>query len=83
MPQQLPIRWFSVDELLPNDGQMVLIREYFRGTQSGIYHADYEVHTYSTKFGFTYVERSYRHLNIKVTHWTPIPPINPQSNEKD
>lgn len=80
----IPIRWYRPSELLPKDGQPVLIREYYRSAKTGKFRYDYEVFYYFKDYGFELEERKYRHLALKVTHWMPIPPLSiRKTNDKN
>lgn len=83
MNNQPPIRWIKPSELLPKDGQTVLIREYFRSAKSGRYVIHVRDFMYFEQYGFELEERIHRHLKYRITHWMPIPPIDTQSSEKD
>ena len=69
-------RWYRPSELLPKDGQIVLIREFYRSAKTGRFKVGYAVIYYDTVLGFKLREDCYDHLGLKVTHWFPIPPVN-------
>ncbi len=77
MNNQTPIRWIKPSERLPEDGQVVLIREYFRSARSGRYVIHVRDFVYFEQYGFELEEYSNRDLKYRITHWMPIPPVEP------
>lgn len=77
MSNQTLIKWFKPSERLPEDGQVVLIREYFRSAKSGRYVIHVREFMYFEEYGFDLEEQIHRHLKYRITHWMPIPPIEP------
>lgn len=83
MSEQTQIRWYKPSERLPEDGQVILIREYLRSARSGRYVVHARDFMYFKQYGFELEEHTYRDLKYRITHWMPIPPIDTQSSEKD
>lgn len=77
MSNQIQIKWYRPSERLPEDGQVVIVREYYRSAKSGRYVNHVKEFMYFEQYGFELEERIYRHLKYRITHWMPIPPINP------
>lgn len=75
MSNQTLVKWYKPSERLPEDGQVVLIREYFRSAKSGRFVIHVRELMYFEQYGFELEERTHRHLKYRITHWMPIPPI--------
>lgn len=75
MSNQISLKWYKPSERLPEDGQVVIIREYFRSAKSGRYVIHVREFMYFEQYGFELEERCNRHLKYRITHWMPIPPI--------
>ena len=76
MTNPIPIKWYKPSERLPDNGLVVIIREYYRSAKTGKFRTDYAVFYYFEDYGFKIEERKHRQLELKVTHWLPIPPLN-------
>ena len=71
-----PIHWRDPQTEKPEDGEMVLIREYYKSPRYGKFVNNYRVFTYLERFGFD-LEENINHFckNYRITHWMRIPPI--------
>lgn len=77
MSNQIPIKWYKPSERLPEDGQIVIVREYYRSAKSGRFVNHFKEFLYLEQYNFELEERILRRLKYRITHWMPIPPINP------
>lgn len=77
MANLIPGKWYKPSERLPEDGQVVLIREYFRSAKSGRFEIHVRELMYFEQYGFELEERIHRHLKYRITHWMAIPPLKP------
>lgn len=66
-------QWRKPEDELPKDGQLVLIREYFRSAESGRFVNHIKEFMFFEKYGFELEERINAHLGYHITHWMPIP----------
>ena len=70
-------RWHDPKTEKPEDGELVLIREYYKSPRYGKFVNNYRVITYWEQFGFEIEENINRFCkNYRITHWMRIPPIN-------
>ena len=68
--------WISVKDALPEDCQLVLVREYFRSRKTGRYVNHVKEMYYFEQFGgFELEEKIHRNIGYRITHWMPIPAI--------
>jgi hypothetical protein len=59
------MKWISVNDRMPEDGQEVIIYSEGGKVEAGVY--------YSNEFGFDYYDVSIRDIIVNVTHWMPLP----------
>lgn len=74
--------WRSVEDELPEDGQKILIREYYRSAKSGRFVNHVKEYIYFAEYGFELEGKKYSCLRYRITHWMPIPPIPDTNTEK-
>lgn len=67
--------WRDPKKELPKDGEMVLIREYFRSARHGRFVNHVREFMYFEQYGFKLEEDINKHLGYRITHWMPIPDI--------
>lgn len=70
--------WKNPKKELPNDGEVVLIREYYHSPKHGIYRNNYRVMTFTIKHGFELEEAINKRKCgfYRITHWMKIPELN-------
>lgn len=73
--EALSSQWLKPEDELPKDGEMVLIREYFRSARSGRYVNHVREFMFFEKYGFELEESINKHLEYRITHWMRIPEI--------
>ncbi|MBD5357422.1 MAG: DUF551 domain-containing protein [Bacteroides sp.] len=71
--EALSSQWRKPEDELPEDGQMVLIREYHRSAKNGRFVNHIREFMFFEQYGFKLEERKNAHLDYRVTHWMPIP----------
>lgn len=68
--------WKNPQKEKPQDGEIILIREYYKSPKNGKYTNEYRVVKYFEKLGFEMFENLYHYVsNYKITHWMSIPDI--------
>ena len=68
-------QWRDPKKELPMDGEIVLIREYYRSAKSGRYVNHVKEFMFFEQYGFDLEERIHKHLKYRITHWMPIPAL--------
>lgn len=73
--EALAEQWIDPKDALPEDGEIVLIREHYRSAKSGRFVTHIIEFRYFSKYGFSVEERCHKNLSLRVTHWMRIPPL--------
>lgn len=78
-------QWISVADRLPEKNKNVLLFSKETGTVigkclNGLFFTETSIHSNGNKELGTYVEFSYKVVNLNVTHWMPLPE-QPQTEE--
>lgn len=68
-------QWHDPKKELPKDGEIVLIREYFRSARHGRFVNHVREFMYFEQYGFKLEEDMNKHLGYRITHWMPIPDV--------
>ncbi len=68
--------WRKPEEEMPKDGQLILIREYYRSARNGRFVNHVKEFMFFEDYGFELEERINSHLGYRITHWMPIPELN-------
>lgn len=68
-------QWRDPKKELPKDGEVVLIREYFRSARHGRFVNHVREFMYFEQYGFKLEEDINKHLGYRITHWMPIPDV--------
>lgn len=71
----LQSQWRNPKDELPEDGQVVLIREYYRSAKTGKFVNHIKEFLFLEEYGFELEENRYDYLNYRITHWMPIPEL--------
>ena len=67
------MNWKNPETEKPNDGDEILIREYYKSPKYGQFRINYRVMMYFDDFGFELEYKCNRNLyKYKITHWMKI-----------
>ncbi len=79
--EALNSQWRKPEDEMPKDGDVVLIREYYRSARTGRFVNHVREFVFFEKYGFTLEEKINNHLRYRITHWMPIPEL-PKSKKE-
>lgn len=78
--ESIKYQWRRADDEFPEDGDMVLIREYYRSPKTGKFVNHVRELLYYAEYGFTFERVLNANLpSYRITHWMPIPEL-PKTN---
>lgn len=76
-------QWVRANERLPEDGELILIREYYRSARSGRFVNHIREFLYLEQYGFEFEEQANSNLKYRITHWMPIPQLTPKMKKDE
>ncbi len=69
----LSCQWRRPEDEKPKDGELVIVREYYRSAKNGRFVTHFKEFYYFEEYGFELEEKINRSLGYRITHWLPIP----------
>lgn len=74
--------WNDARTTEPDDGEEVIIREYYKGAKTGRLRTYFRSMIYDKKYGFQFEEQTNRRLKLRITHWMPAPILSKKNIKK-